>query len=200
MSPPPPGGPQGPRRSRGEFLRGGLRHLASAAASLASAAAERVAGRWIRPPGALDELDFLTHCTRCGACADACPHDAILTLEGGVAGLHHGTPHLDPARRPCHLCEDLPCIAACPEGALLPTSPADVRLALARIHRQTCLAWAGDPCEACIHACPWPGDAIYAEVGTDHVFIDPDRCTGCGLCALHCPTDPASISFTRHPR
>jgi len=39
-----------------------------------------VAGRWrerIRPPGALDEHDFLASCIKCGQCVQVCPVEAI---------------------------------------------------------------------------------------------------------------------------
>ena len=32
---------------------------------------------WLRPPGAVDESDFLDRCTKCSDCLDACPYDAI---------------------------------------------------------------------------------------------------------------------------
>ena len=39
----------------------------------------------IRPPGALDEKEFLAACIRCGRCADACPNRCInpFTVETG---------------------------------------------------------------------------------------------------------------------
>jgi ferredoxin-type protein NapG len=47
-----------------------------------------------RPPGALDEFDFLTKCTRCDKCIQACPENAILKAGPG-AGLALNTPFLE---------------------------------------------------------------------------------------------------------
>lgn len=39
------------------------------------------AKHWIRPPFAINELEFLLACTRCVACVAACPVDGALSLE-----------------------------------------------------------------------------------------------------------------------
>jgi ferredoxin len=64
------------------------------------------------PPGALEPSDaFLAACTGCGDCIEACPADALFTIERA-----DGTPLpvIDPVRQPCLLCDDIPCIPACP--------------------------------------------------------------------------------------
>ncbi|MFK9090605.1 4Fe-4S binding protein [Bacillus salipaludis] len=33
---------------------------------------------FFRPPGACDELEFLTSCSRCGKCVEVCPEESIL--------------------------------------------------------------------------------------------------------------------------
>src|SRR4051794_30767256 len=44
-----------------------------------------VSRRYFRPPGALPEMGFLAACTRCGACTEACPPHAIVSVstQGG---------------------------------------------------------------------------------------------------------------------
>ena len=71
--------------------------------------------RYFRPPGALPEVGFLTACTRCGACGDACPPHAI-QFAAASAGLAAGTPFYDPKLQPCIACPDMPCVKACPTG------------------------------------------------------------------------------------
>ena len=79
--------------------------------------AEKVARRYVRPPGASTELDFLSHCTRCGECIPACPHGTIFPL-GAHTGVAVNTPALDLINKACHLCDDFPCISACETDAL----------------------------------------------------------------------------------
>ena len=67
----------------------------------------------LRPPGAIAEEAFLQACTRCTACAEACPHGAIFRAPARLRGAE-GTPVLDPFRSPCRMCPDLPCVRACP--------------------------------------------------------------------------------------
>ena len=85
--------------------------------------------KYFRPPGALPEMAFLATCTRCGACEPVCPPHAIqpVPTSGGLAA---GTPSLDPRSQPCIVCLDMPCVKACPTGAL--TLP---RIPMAGIHR-----------------------------------------------------------------
>ena len=44
----------------------------------------------IRPPGALDEVEFLSTCTRCDACIHACPYHVLqkLPLQAGNGSQH----------------------------------------------------------------------------------------------------------------
>ena len=76
----------------------------------------------LRPPGAISEKAFLQACSRCDECIHACPKDAIQRAPKKMGFLIHNTPYIDPMRNPCVMCTDLPCIPACPDGALLPLS------------------------------------------------------------------------------
>jgi ferredoxin-type protein NapG len=71
----------------------------------------------LRPPGAVDEEDFLKLCIKCGQCLQVCPYDSIL-LEDIDGGASLGMAYIDPHKRGCYLCEAFPCILACPTGAL----------------------------------------------------------------------------------
>jgi len=71
----------------------------------------------LRPPGAVDEEDYLKLCIKCGQCLQVCPYDSIL-LEDIEGGASVGMAYIDPLNRGCYLCEAFPCILACPTGAL----------------------------------------------------------------------------------
>lgn len=61
---------------------------------------------------------------------------------------------------------------------------------VARITMGSCLAHLGSFCTTCVERCPVP-QAI-GVVGHKPV-IDPDICTGCGLCAQVCPAPQPAI-------
>jgi ferredoxin-type protein NapG len=156
------------------------------------------APRYLRPPGALSENDFLAVCIRCGLCVQACPFDTLKLADArSVAAL--GAPYLIAREVPCYLCKgytELKCIAACPTPALQPVkSLREIRMGVAAINRETCLAWQGTSCRACWHACPLPNEAIVMdELG--RALVDEKNCIGCGLCDYACVTEPSSITIT----
>ena len=71
----------------------------------------------IRPPGALKEDDFLGACVRCGLCVRDCLY-YILSLARPGHEVATGTPFFVARNKPCEMCEDIPCVKACPTGAL----------------------------------------------------------------------------------
>ena len=166
----------------------------------------------LRPPGALDEFEFLIACTRCDKSIEACPQ-ASLFKAGPQAVLAAGTPTLSPRSMPCFLCTSLPCITACPEGALvwpkrkvggqLLEGPPAVKMGTARVKPRLCLTYEhgeqpAQACRTCVDRCPYPELAIRmvepAEGGLAHPEVIADVCTGCGLCTFGCPTpEPAII-------
>lgn len=71
----------------------------------------------LRPPGALDEDDFLASCIKCGQCLQVCPPQ-VIKLAKIDQGFGIGTPYITPREGACILCKGLPCVLACPTGAL----------------------------------------------------------------------------------
>lgn len=77
----------------------------------------------LRPPGALDEHDFLASCIKCGQCVQVCPVQAI-RLADLVDGFGVGTPYIDARAQACDFsCDAGQCILACPTGALTYEKP-----------------------------------------------------------------------------
>ncbi len=156
-----------------------------------------------RPPGAVAEPRFLALCDRCGDCAEACPHAAILTYPAS-AGARAQQPVMRPERHPCHLCDGYPCIAACPTGALQQPETVETGsrqtgsrqtwvLGTATLDTERCFAYAGPECGACAGWCPRGVEAI-RMVGW-RPQLDPEACVGCGLCIVACPMTPPAIAM-----
>lgn len=143
----------------------------------------------IRPPGAVDEAEFLAGCTRCNACVEACPHDAIVLAPDRFRQAA-GTPMIDPAQQPCLMCEDLPCAAACEPDVLRADLPRTI--AMANLLTYNCIAWQGGFCSVCSEHCPEPG-ALTMEQGKP--VIHEDVCTGCGVCHHVCPAPTNAIAM-----
>lgn len=204
------------RQSRRSFLTKTAGSVLSAAGVFAAAgwlsrAARSVTRRsFLRPPGALDETDFLATCIRCGRCIDACPNRAIVGFSDEVgkslsvqpSAHEHGTPVILPRQQACILCNGAPgnallCTEACPSGALRFTRKDEVaqkaRMGTAYVDEKLCYSYNGASCGACVRACPFEGKALRAGLW-EKPILDPNFCVGCGLCERACLRYPQAIS------
>jgi polyferredoxin len=185
--------------------------------------------RLLRPPGSLDETEFLSRCIRCGECMKACPNNALHpTLDqAGLQGLWSPTlvPRIGYCEPSCVLCSEV-----CPTGAIWQITPKEkgwvvgvgqqsqpIRLGTAFYDRGRCLPWAmATDCIVCEEWCPVSPKAIYVQeaqvidsAGNTKTLkqprVDPSRCVGCGACEYACPLQehPAvyvtSIGESRSP-
>ncbi|MCB1722877.1 MAG: ferredoxin-type protein NapG [Gammaproteobacteria bacterium] len=158
----------------------------------------------IRPPGAGSEQDFQAACIRCGLCVRDCPYDTLKLAEVGDE-VALGTPYFEARSVPCEMCDDIPCVKACPTGALDPalTKIAEARMGLAVVvDHESCIAFQGLRCEVCFNVCPVRGNAItlnyqHNERSGKHALFIPvvhsAACTGCGKCEKACILDEAAI-------
>ena len=194
---------------RRSFFTRGAGKVAKAVTEHSAEAARKNAARWIRPPFAIDELEFLLACTRCDACVEVCPYDLIFPLSAKLGAKVISTPGMDLLNKGCHLCEDWPCVNACESDALrLPKSDkkeSDIsdadkygdqykerfvpKIATVSINVETCLPYSGPECGAC-KVCPVEGALTWSMEKPE---INQALCTGCALCREVCITEPKSI-------
>jgi ferredoxin-type protein NapG len=158
----------------------------------------------LRPPGALPEDDFLGACIRCGLCVRDCPYDT-LSLAKPEAPVATGTPYFTARGIPCEMCDDIPCIKACPTGALdhqlTDINQAKMGVAVL-IDHETCLNFLGLRCDVCYRVCPVIDQAITLDhqpnqrTGRHAMFlptVHSEHCTGCGKCEHACVLEEAAI-------
>jgi polyferredoxin len=199
--------------------------VASAAAGAVAIPALRIANwpdrayseKVIRPPGAVEERDFLERCIRCAECMKVCPNNALhpAFFEAGLEGLW--TPILIPRIGYCEFSCVL-CGQVCPTGAIqkidekqkMGIDQKPISIGTAMYDQGRCLPWAmATPCIVCEEFCPTSPKAIWAEevdvpkreatyeksgehakMTTIHVqrpHVDPSLCIGCGACEKVCP-------------
>jgi polyferredoxin len=171
----------------------------------------------IRPPGAVEEREFLERCIRCAECMKVCPNNALhpAFFEAGLEGMW--TPILIPrigyCEFSCVLCGDV-----CPTGAIqkinekqkMGIGQKPISIGTAMYDQGRCLPWAmATPCIVCEEFCPTSPKAIWAEsvevpkrdskyakkeehaamvtVKVQRPHVDPSLCIGCGACEKVCP-------------
>ncbi|NDR58391.1 ferredoxin-type protein NapG [Aliiruegeria sabulilitoris] len=152
----------------------------------------------IRPPGALGEDAFLAACIRCGLCVRDCPYDTLVLADLGQDGPATGTPYFTARDVPCEMCDDIPCVLACPTGALDKglTNIEHAQMGTAvLVDQENCLNYLGLRCDVCYRVCPMIDEAItldliHNERSGHHAIFAPivhaDACTGCGICEKKC--------------
>ena len=160
----------------------------------------------LRPPGAKKEAAFLAACVRCGLCVRDCPYNTLKLSELGEP-VATGTPYFTARTIPCEMCEDIPCVKACPTGALdrSLTDIRESRMGLAAlVDQETCLNFLGLRCDVCYRVCPVIDQAITLEKihnprSDRHALLLPtvhsDHCTGCGKCEKSCVLPEAAIKI-----
>ncbi len=165
----------------------------------------------IRPPGSVEESDFLRKCIKCDQCINACPTNVLQPAtwkEGGIEALW--TPvmnfNIGHCQLKCTLCSEV-----CPTGAIRRITVEEklgkgeyeeegpIRLGTAFFDKGRCLPHAMEiPCVVCEEVCPTSPKAIQTKdveakdvygniVVLNKPFMVPDLCIGCGICETECP-------------
>lgn len=158
---------------------------------------EAEADHLLRPPGALDEKDFLAACIKCGQCVQVCPVQAIVLndIQGGV---DNGVPHIVARAQACDFsCDAVQCVLACPTGALSHSldHKEQVRMGVARlVAPDACLARQGAGFKGLARGEAFKGLLRYSDIDrwkplpvAGHSY-DLDICD---LCVRECPIENA---------
>ncbi|MHA1768721.1 MAG: 4Fe-4S dicluster domain-containing protein [Candidatus Thorarchaeota archaeon] len=113
-------------------------------------------------------------CSGCMVCANVCSmyYSKVISPERARVRVLRVEPALDFPLF-CRNCEDAPCIAACPEGALSRTSKGIII-----VNNRLCKG-SGE----CVKACPY--NAIHINPDTGKAI----KCIQCGECVDRCPAD-----------
>lgn len=179
--------------TRREILRSGT--ALAAAGAINPLLARSADANPLRPPGALDEAEFLSRCSRCGRCIKVCPSKCIrsMPLSGGPSLFL--TPYIVAREARCELTQH--CQQVCPTGAIAQVPISNVLMGLAEIDHTRCLGWAeGKLCLLCQEQCPQ--HAIDSDE-KDRPTVRVELCVGCGACENGCPVEPAAIVVKTQP-
>lgn len=149
----------------------------------------------LRPPGALQEDDFLASCIKCGQCVQVCPVEAI-ELADIFDGFGMGAPFIDARAQACDFsCDGLQCVLACPTGSLTHeiNYSHETRMGFARLARPSkCLAVQGKGFKGVARGPDFEGTLRYDDIDrwnplpvAEHEY-DLELCD---LCMRQCPIE-----------
>lgn len=129
----------------------------------------------IRPPGSVEELEFLERCIKCDQCIRVCPTNVLQPawFESGIEGLW--TPLMNFRMGHCQL-NCTACGQVCPTGAIQRVSVEEklglgdyaeqgpIKLGTAHYDVGRCLPYSKNiPCVVCEEVCPTSPKAIFSE-------------------------------------
>ncbi|MBP2635402.1 MAG: periplasmic polyferredoxin [Firmicutes bacterium] len=136
----------------------------------------------LRPPGGQDATSFIAKCVRCDRCRSACPSSVIALAHLSDSILNARTPVMNFHLGYCNFCNK--CVEVCPTQALKPFDIKSVKLGLAVVQQDTCIAWQSRGCMVCVTACPYQAITLDNQ---KHPVVDSQKCKGCGMCEKVCP-------------
>lgn len=150
-----------------------------------------LSGQWrhqtdaIRPPWSREAPLFLTGCTRCQACVNACETGVLISGSGGY-------PEIDFQRAECTFCRQ--CADACEAPLFYPPQHQPWQQVVS--FSTVCLALQGVECRSCQDSCETQAIRFRPRLGgVAQPALEAAACNGCGACVAGCPT--SAIAITR---
>ena len=125
-------------------------------------------------------------------CLD-CTRPCVASCEPGIIRIHpdnhshRGIPYLDFSSNGCTFCRA--CAEACPLEPDTRNRPTP-RIGKLTLNRNTCIAWQDIICMSCSNRCEYKAIKM---MHYRHPQVDPQICTGCGMCVHTCPVDAISV-------
>lgn len=139
-----------------------------------------------RMPWLVDEQAFVSGCTRCGRCLQACETSVIVQGEAGF-------PEVCFDNGECTFCGK--CAEACPEPLFLSLQQKPWNQVAVISDR--CLSLNAIECRSCGDMCEYAAIRFRLQAGgTAKPVLNVEDCTGCGACIRPCPVDAITINRT----
>ena len=121
-------------------------------------------------------------CTGCGICMLACSEKKMSSYRPSMARIRVFREKLPHGLKVdiCRQCDDAPCAAVCPVGAIKRTDNS-----FWTVDEKSCIG-----CGKCVEACPF--DAMFLDSVTNVAF-KCDLCGGTPVCVARCPKGALEI-------
>jgi ferredoxin-type protein NapF len=137
---------------------------------------------YVLPPWA-DAQALYDHCTRCGACIEACP-EGILVSDAGFPGV-------DFRRGECTFCGL--CAQTCAEPIF--RDKGELPWVQKALIGPDCVTRSGVICQTCGDSCPERAIRFELALGSaPRPRVEELACTGCGACVAVCPADAIVVA------
>jgi ferredoxin-type protein NapF len=147
----------------------------------------------IRPPWALRESEFVTQCSGCGDCVDACPEGIVIIGADKLAAIDFRQGE-GQGEGLCTFCGA--CANACHDHAFLAAeercniTPWAWRATIG----EACLTQQGIMCQSCKDACPTGAITFRHQLGgVAQPSLSLAQCDGCGGCVAPCPVSAVTL-------